>query len=345
MDPDFRSSRFGKKPQPTSATRSEEDERSSQTGGNVTTSPKDKGTATKLALGSTVGNQVTQHNLETPVDLGDLDSLLAGLDGELDHVGIVAEPEPVWTTSAFVLPRQPPDKEKEAAANNTQQKAKKAYLALQSLAKPTPPPIALAQLLEGNVKDPHIALYLKQWQTYIDQWKKTLYSQIEPALKYDDAHPNIKTFLRHISDSLERTGILINKFMTGTLSATTDVPEAFAGVIDEKKLLQAAAAIHTKPKLDDEKTPYLYIEDFASAPWNVVDPSEEPEKPGRKGAGTALMKLLVNKSIQQGYKGRLMLFAIGTSVDWYIDYIGFERLKGNVLILTEAKAQKLLAKQ
>lgn len=74
-------------------------------------------------------------------------------------------------------------------------------------------------------------------------------------------------------------------------------PGIFRGVRDVQNRLQAAAIV-------ESEFDCLFIAALASAPWNILGSMPET----LKGAGTSLMKELVNESKNLGFEGRLKLY-------------------------------------
>lgn len=88
-------------------------------------------------------------------------------------------------------------------------------------------------------------------------------------------------------------------------------PNTFRGVRDVQNRLQAGAIV-------EEEIDCLYVDAFATAPWNIL--GSQPET--IKGAGTSLMEELVKESLELGYMGRVRLFAIERALSFYTG-IGF----------------------
>lgn len=88
-------------------------------------------------------------------------------------------------------------------------------------------------------------------------------------------------------------------------------PSIFRGVRDVQGRLQAGAIV--EPDSD-----YLYLDALTNAPWNVL--TNQPET--IKGAATSLMEELVNESFELGYMGRIKLYPLQRSKQFYTD-IGF----------------------
>lgn len=113
-------------------------------------------------------------------------------------------------------------------------------------------------------------------------------------------------------------------------------PGTFRGVRGvQGSRLQAGAIV-------EQEIDCLYIEAFATAPWNII--GNQPET--LKGAGTSLMGELVNESKSLGFEGRLKLFTIERARSFYIK-IGFTEDEDGLggLELTPLAAERFLARQ
>lgn len=86
----------------------------------------------------------------------------------------------------------------------------------------------------------------------------------------------------------------------------------------------------------------MYIDAFATAPWNILE--NQPET--IKGAGTSLMEELVNESKDLGFEGRLKLFTIERARSFYTK-IGFTEGEDGLggLELTPKAAERFLERQ
>lgn len=112
-------------------------------------------------------------------------------------------------------------------------------------------------------------------------------------------------------------------------------PSSFMGVRDVQNRLQAGAIV-------EEDIDFLFLDAFASAPWNVL--GNQPES--IRGAGTSLMEELVKQSIDLGFVGRLKLYPIERARSFYRD-IGFTQSEdwSGELELTPAAALRFLERQ
>lgn len=109
-------------------------------------------------------------------------------------------------------------------------------------------------------------------------------------------------------------------------------PNAFRGVRDVQNRLQAGAIV-------EEEIDCLYVDAFASAPWNIL--GNQPET--IRGAGTTLMEELVKESLDLGFEGRVKLFAIERALSFYTR-IGFTKDEDGTggLELTPIAAERFL---
>ncbi len=99
-------------------------------------------------------------------------------------------------------------------------------------------------------------------------------------------------------DSIAKIAALIEKAVTEQSS--------FRGVRDVQGKLQAGAIV-------EEYFDYLFVDNLASAPWNVL--GSQPES--TRGAGTSLMEELVKESIHLGFEGRLKLYPVERALSFY----------------------------
>lgn len=111
-------------------------------------------------------------------------------------------------------------------------------------------------------------------------------------------------------------------------------PANFRGLRDSNGNLQAGAIITDTPI-------FLYVDFFASAPWNIFRNSPKTAR----DAGTALMAALVKESMNKGYGGEVRLSSLSGSVSFY-KRIGFEeRSDSEEMILTRERAIRFLSLQ
>lgn len=126
-----------------------------------------------------------------------------------------------------------------------------------------------------------------------------------------------------------------NRAMTkNIMGRARAIPENFRGIRDADGNLQAAAIITNEPN-------HLYVDYFATAPWNVLRNSPKSVR----NAGAILMAELVKESMndpKEIRKGRLQLYAITGSVSFY-EGLGFveDQASGDMVLSIEA-ANKLL---
>ena len=118
-------------------------------------------------------------------------------------------------------------------------------------------------------------------------------------------------------------------------SDAVSTPENFRGVRDTNGNLQAGAIV---TDMDD----YLYVDYMATAPWNIIRDSPR----GVRRAATKLMAQIVRESIDRGYRGQIMVDAVGGTADFYRT-IGFiETEEGSVsapeMVLTLEAARNFL---
>lgn len=128
-------------------------------------------------------------------------------------------------------------------------------------------------------------------------------------------------------DNIIKLAVLIEKALIE--------PDTFRGVRDVQDRLQAGAIV-------EEEFDYLFIDNFTTAPWNVL--GNQPES--LKGAGTSLMEELVQESIDLGFEGRLKLYPVERALSFYRD-IGFtesEDASGELELTSEA-AKAFLERQ
>lgn len=110
-------------------------------------------------------------------------------------------------------------------------------------------------------------------------------------------------------------------------------PNTFRGVRDVHSRLQAGAIV-------EEEIDFLFLDALASAPWNVL--GNQPET--IKGAGTTLMEELVKESKALGNEGRIRLYPLQRSLQFYTD-IGFVETGSGDWELTEEAASRFLEEQ
>lgn len=110
-------------------------------------------------------------------------------------------------------------------------------------------------------------------------------------------------------------------------------PNIWRGVRDVQNRLQAGAIV-------EKEVDFLFLDAFASAPWNVLE--DQPET--IKGAGTTLMEELVKESEALGNKGRIRLYPLQRSLQFYTD-IGFVETLSGDWELTEEAASRFLEEQ
>lgn len=110
-------------------------------------------------------------------------------------------------------------------------------------------------------------------------------------------------------------------------------PNSFRGVRDVHSWLQAGAIV-------EEDIEFLFVDAIASAPWNVL--GTQPET--IKGAGTTLMEELVKESRALGFEGRMRLYSLQRSEQFYTD-IGFVETSEGDWELTEEMASLFLEEQ
>lgn len=141
------------------------------------------------------------------------------------------------------------------------------------------------------------------------------------------------------NDEIERVqgtefGDSIAKLVDLREKALTE-PNTFRGVRDKQGRLQAGAIV--EPEID-----YLSVDNFTSAPWNVL--RNQPES--LKGAGTLLMEELVKESIDLDFEGRLKLYPIPRAVPFYqrVGFVESEEGTGE-LELTPLAAKAFLEQQ
>jgi hypothetical protein len=147
-------------------------------------------------------------------------------------------------------------------------------------------------------------LLLARWRTFLEQ-RRELLAAIKASV-YSQPE-EVKQQLLPIVDQEERQEIMADQF-------GPKGEHQFTGVLDAEGLLQAACT--WEPLVDDEGVGYLYIHELASAPWNVwMEKGSEPQAVA--GSGSAVMKVLVKKSIEAGYEGRLRLVAWSSSPGFY----------------------------
>jgi len=84
----------------------------------------------------------------------------------------------------------------------------------------------------------------------------------------------------------------------------------------------------------------LLVDALANAPWNVL--GSQPET--IKGAATSLIEESVNESKDFGFEGRLKLFPVRRSRQFYTE-IGFAETDGGEMELTLEAALAFLEKQ
>lgn len=101
---------------------------------------------------------------------------------------------------------------------------------------------------------------------------------------------------------IEANARLISLIQSDALST----PENFRGVRDLKGNLQAGAVV---TDMDD----YLYVDYMATAPWNIV---RDSPRAVRKAA-TMLMAQIVRESTERGYRGQIIVDAVGGTADFY----------------------------
>lgn len=111
-------------------------------------------------------------------------------------------------------------------------------------------------------------------------------------------------------------------------------PDIFRGVREDlQNRLQAGAIV-------EEDIDFLFLDALASAPWNVL--GNQPET--LKGAGTTLMEELVKESKVLGFKGRIRLYPIQRSAQFYTN-IGFVETSEGDWELTPEAAERFLEEQ
>ncbi len=128
-------------------------------------------------------------------------------------------------------------------------------------------------------------------------------------------------------DSVAKISDLIEKAVTE--------PSSFRGGRDVQGRLQAGAIVEVYFN-------YLFVDNLASAPWNVL--GSQPES--TRGAGTSLMEELVKESIDLGFLGRLKLYPVERALSFYRG-IGFVESEASPreLELTPLAARRFLERQ
>lgn len=123
-----------------------------------------------------------------------------------------------------------------------------------------------------------------------------------------------------------RFGDNIIKLATLIEKALTE-PDKFRGVRDSQGRLQAGAIV-------EEGIDYLEVDNFVSAPWNVL--GFQPET--LKGAGTSLMEEFVKESKEFGFNGRLKLYSVERARPFYksIGFTESEDSSGELELTPEA---------
>jgi predicted GNAT family N-acyltransferase len=87
----------------------------------------------------------------------------------------------------------------------------------------------------------------------------------------------------------------------------------FLGIEDNQNNLQAVAMITNTPD-------YIYVNLLATAPWNTLPENSDPRM--IKGAGRALIELIIKYSYQQNSRGVIKLSAYEQSLSFYQE-LGF----------------------
>lgn len=114
----------------------------------------------------------------------------------------------------------------------------------------------------------------------------------------------------------------------------------FRGVVDERGILQAIAAIKDIELYNKgEMFPAIALESICNAPWNVIDQSQVET---RRGAATSLIEEIIKESKSKQFGGVVKLFTIPRAKPRY-SKIGFVDTDGSgEMLLTEAVAEEFL---
>ncbi|MGL5806030.1 MAG: hypothetical protein ACRC11_11415 [Xenococcaceae cyanobacterium] len=148
----------------------------------------------------------------------------------------------------------------------------------------------------------------------------------------------IRNYLRDFFDGeLERVrgtrfGDNIAKIAYMTERAIIE-PSTWRGVRDVNSRLQAGAIV-------EEELDFLFLDALVTAPWNVLGNQSETIS----GAGTTLMEELVKESFELGNEGRIRLYPLQRSIQFYRT-IGFVETDSLDWELTPFAASKFLEKQ
>lgn len=137
----------------------------------------------------------------------------------------------------------------------------------------------------------------------------------------------VANFVKNIQEQIERTVLML----TEALAANG----ALMGVSDEGGALQSLGQARMEK---DDTGPYLYVENLASAPWNVFG----DDRQSVSGSVRSLMRYYVKQSMAMGGNGRIKLSPFNQSHGAYLS-LGFSQPpSGGSWELTQEKAKALL---
>jgi hypothetical protein len=162
-----------------------------------------------------------------------------------------------------------------------------------------------------------IAKVLEQWKSFYTPTEQE-YLTKRSMYEYGKADFSEKQIL----DQYERQSILAD-----TVSSSEEtVKDNLTALIDMKGNLQTLGSWRVEIGISDnnEEEPYIYIEDLASAPWNVRSRvAKEKDDRAVQGAGKVWICEMIKISQKEGCDGRLRLNAFASSTGFY-EKLGFK---------------------
>jgi hypothetical protein len=151
----------------------------------------------------------------------------------------------------------------------------------------------------------------KQIEQLFNEWEH-FYKDPEKKEVLDQPY----TQNRQIQDQNDRQDILAST-VRPQKGKETEV-DNLTGLHDMKGNLQALGSWRVEIEILEKEVPYVYIEDLASAPWNVWNRNQASKDPRAvEGGGTAWICEMIKISQNEGCEGRLRLNAFASSPGFY----------------------------
>lgn len=157
-------------------------------------------------------------------------------------------------------------------------------------------------------------------------------------LYFDGNRENVRN--TRFGDCISKIRFLSNLLREPEQGFTID---DFRGVVDERGIVQAIAAIQDVELYDDGvKFPAIALESICSAPWNVIT---QVQIETCKGGPTSLIEEIVKESKSKNFGGVVKLFTLPRAKPRYAK-IGFVDTDGSgEMILTQTNSETFLQSQ